>query len=219
MRYLVALYRCIVVALVLACTYSGWLNGLGRAWIPLETQAAFAMAVVMLWAAAAALLKGIEPPAWLKGFVTLYVLIGALAVWFFYGSAGMMDGLRVWYIPLGLITRILLPGMAFLDFFFFDPHRRFAWHFTLSWMAYLPIYLTFVLVRAAVWPTSGSGIVAGSGPGSSGSPFPYAGIDIKALGWERLTVNAAEYLVVCFALGLALFLIDRILPKRTALSV
>ncbi|BDR54217.1 hypothetical protein KIMH_03280 [Bombiscardovia apis] len=206
-----SIYRFVLVAFALAGTYQGWLSGSARAWIPLDFQATFLLAVVMLWAAAAALLKGTEPPAWLKGFATLYALIGALAAWTFEGSAGLLAGLRVWGIPLALMTRVLVPAMAVLDFLLFDAHRRYPWHFTLSWMAYLPLYAAFVLIRAAVWP--------GLGAGSRASDYPYSGIDLAALGWERFVINAAQYLVACFALGLALFLIDRIMPKRTALTV
>ncbi|BDR53489.1 hypothetical protein KIM372_13960 [Bombiscardovia nodaiensis] len=210
-----SLYRFLIVALALTATAPAWLEGIGRAWVPLDTQADLLLALVMLWAAAGSLLKGIEPPAWLKGFASLYVWIGAGARWALEGASGLLDGPRIWGIPVSLTTRILLPALVALDFLLFDTHRRYSWHYTLTWMTYLPCYLAFVLVRAAIWPTAG----AGTGPQSLVSPYPYPGLNLQTLGWERLSVNAAEYLVVCFAAGLALFLIDRILPARTGLSV
>ncbi|AKV55986.1 hypothetical protein BACT_1294 [Bifidobacterium actinocoloniiforme DSM 22766] len=215
MRFLASFYRLALAAFALAASYQGWLKGMGRAWTPLDFQACLVLAFVMLWAGAASLLKGVEPPAWLKGFAILYSLIGALAAWAMEGSAGLGSGPRVWGVPVGLMTRVLIPVMAALDFLLFDPHRRFSWHYPLSWMAYLPCYLAFVLVRAAIWPGSGSG----TGPNALATPYPYPGLDLRALGWARLTVNAAEYLLVCFALALCLFLVDRILPRRTGLSV
>ncbi|RBP99240.1 Pr6Pr family membrane protein [Bifidobacterium xylocopae] len=213
MRFLASFYRLAMAAFALAATYRGWFQGLGRAWVPLDFQASFLLALIMLWAGAASLLKGVEPPAWFKGFAVIYALIGAAAAWAFQGTAGLLDGPRAWGVPVGLITRGLLPAMALLDFLVFDPHRRFPWHYTLSWMAYLPCYLAFVLVRAAIWPHSG----AGSGAGSLASAYPYPALDLHTLGWARLTINASGYLLVCFAIGLALFLLDRILPRRAGL--
>lgn len=219
MRFLVALYRYAVAIVALAYIHQCWINGLGWAWIPLEFQAVCLMAIIMIWAASATLLKGLQPPAWLKGFTTLYVLIGALTVWFFQGSVNMFGGLRVWSLPLGLVVGVILPVAGFLDFLFFDSHKRFVWHYTLSWMAYLPVYLSFVLICATIWPTSNVGMIAGVDSSNAGSPYPYNGINPIAVGWEQFVVNAAQYIVICFSLGLVLFLLDRIMPKRAVVSM
>ena len=108
------------------------------------------------------------------------------------------------------MVHVITPIMAVVDFILFDPHRRFKWHYVLTWLIYFPIYLAFVLVRAAIWPHSG--------PEDGGNPYPYAFIDLGKLGWGQLTVNIAACLVSFFILGLVLFLIDRILPPKTPLT-
>lgn len=209
MRYLVAIYRFLIAFFCLAGTHEAWLLGIGNKWVYFTFQTNMALGLVMLWAGAATLLKGIQPPAWLKGCLTLYILITGLVAMVVLGINSspylLVMGIRTTYM-----IHAIAPVMALVDFLLFDPHRRFKWHYVLTWLIYFPLYLAFVLVRAAIWPHSG--------PEPGGNPYPYAFIDLGRLGWGQMTVNIAEYLVVFFVLGLVLFLIDRILPARTVLT-
>lgn len=209
MRYLVAIYRFLIAFFCLAGTHEAWLLGIGNKWVYFTFQTNMALGLVMLWAGAATLLKGIQPPAWLKGCLTLYILITGLVAMVVLGINSspylLVMGIRTTYM-----IHAIAPVMALVDFLLFDPHRRFKWHYVLTWLIYFPLYLAFVLVRAAIWPHSG--------PEPGGNPYPYAFIDLSRLGWGQMTVNIAEYLVVFFVLGLVLFLIDRILPARTVLT-
>jgi hypothetical protein len=116
------------------------------------------------------------------------------------------------YVPqiLGIMTNTMLhrivPVMAIVDFLLFDEHRRFSWHYTLSWLAYLPLYMAFILIRAQLWPHSG--------PAAGGDPYPYAFIDVGKIGWPQFGINVFELAVGFFVVGLVLFIIDRIEPKR-----
>lgn len=209
MRYLVAVYRFLIAFFCLAGTHEAWLLGAGNHWVYFTFQTNVALGLVMIWAGAASLLNGKQPPAWLKGCLTLYIVITGLVAALILGlnssSYLLVMGIRTSYM-----VHVITPIMAVVDFILFDPHRRFKWHYVLTWLIYFPIYLAFVLVRAAIWPHSG--------PEDGGNPYPYAFIDLGKLGWGQLTVNIAACLVSFFILGLVLFLIDRILPPKTPLT-
>lgn len=209
MRYLVAVYRFLIAFFCLAGTHEAWLLGIGNHWVYFTFQTNMALGLLMIWAGAASLLNGKQPPAWLKGCLTLYIVITGLVAALILGlnssSYLLVMGIRTSYM-----VHVITPIMAVVDFILFDPHRRFKWHYVLTWLIYFPIYLAFVLVRAAIWPHSG--------PEDGGNPYPYAFIDLGKLGWGQLTVNVAACLVSFFILGLVLFLIDRILPPKTPLT-
>lgn len=209
MRYLVAVYRFLIAFFCLAGTHEAWLLGAANHWVYFTFQTNVALGLVMIWAGAATLFNWKQPPAWLKGCLTLYIVITGLVAVVVLGldssSYLLVMGIRTSYM-----VHAITPIMAVVDFILFDPHRRFKWHYVLTWLIYFPVYLTFVLVRAAIWPNSG--------PEDGGNPYPYAFIDLGKLGWGQLTVNIAEYLVIFFILGLVLFLIDKVLPPKTPLT-
>ncbi len=61
-------------------TYEAWSKP--QFWVYFTFQTGFVLGIVMLWAGAATLLKGIQPPAWLKGCLTLYAIVTALVAFF-----------------------------------------------------------------------------------------------------------------------------------------
>lgn len=159
---------------------------------------------------AATLLKGIQPPAWLKGCLTVYAIVTALVAFF------LMPPDDPAYVPqvIGIMTNTMLhkiaPIMAVIDFVLFDPHRRFRWHYMFSWLAYFPAYLVFVLARAAIWP--------GSGPAAGGSPYPYDFINLDALGWQGFGISCGKLAIAFFVISLVVWLLDRALPSKALLG-
>ena len=168
------------------------------------------LGIVMLWSGAATLLKGIQPPAWLKGCLTVYAIVTALVAFF------LMPPDDPAYVPqvIGIMTNTMLhkiaPIMAVIDFVLFDPHRRFRWHYMFSWLAYFPAYLVFVLARAAIWP--------GSGPAAGGSPYPYDFINLDALGWQGFGISCGKLAIAFFVISLVVWLLDRALPSKALLG-
>ena len=80
MRFIVALWRLAIAGLCFVGTYEAWSKP--QYWVYFTFQTGFVLGIVMLWAGAATLLKGIQPPAWLKGCLTLYAIVTALVAFF-----------------------------------------------------------------------------------------------------------------------------------------
>ncbi|MBT1173234.1 Pr6Pr family membrane protein [Bifidobacterium sp. MA2] len=204
MRFIAGLWRLAIAAMCFVGTYEAWHKP--EYWTYFTFQAGFALGFVMLWAGAATILKGIEPPAWLKGCVTLYAIVTAVVAFL------MMPPDDPAYVPavLGLMTNTWLhrvaPIMAAVDFVVFDQHRRFRWQYIFTWLIYFPVYLAFVLVRARILPTGG--------PAAGGNPYPYEFIDLKALGWTQFGINCGKLAIGFLVLSLIVFIIDRILPAK-----
>ena len=210
MNYIAGIFRLAIAFFCLAGTHDTWMLGKVTNLAFFTHQTNIVLGLVMVWAGFASLLHGNQPPAWLKGCLTLYIAITGLVAWLVLDPVTITpDTLRVLGIPCIWMVHIIAPIMAFIDFVLFDPHRRFKWHYPLTWLIYFPFYLAFVLIRAAVWPHS---IL------NNGSPYPYPFVDVAAIGWAQLGVNIVIYLSVFLALGLLLFLIDRILPRKPLLG-
>ncbi|RBP97491.1 hypothetical protein CRD60_06535 [Bifidobacterium aemilianum] len=208
MRFLAGLWRLAIAALCFVGTYQAWQTP--SRWTYFSFQAGFLLGLVMLWAGAASLLKGIQPPAWLKGCLTVYAILTLLASLLLMPADKQQSLPLVWGIMATTVLCYVVPIMTLTDFLLCDPHRRFKWHYTFSWLVYLPAYLAFVVIRAQLWPHSG--------PAAGGSPYPYAFIDLPALGWIQFGINVFELLAVCAGLGLVAFLIDHILPAKPLLG-
>lgn len=208
MRFIAGLWRLAIAGLCFLGTYEAWQRP--ELWVYFTFQTGAVLGFTMLWAGAASILKGIQPPAWLKGAVTLYALITAIVAFL------LMPPDDPNYVPqiLGIMTNTMLhritPIMAVVDFLLCDPHRRFRWQYTFSWLIYLPIWLAFIVIRALIWPHSG--------PAAGGNPYPYTFIDANALGWTQFGINCAELAAGCFILALILFIIDRIEPATPLLG-
>ena len=210
MNYVAGVFRLIIAFFAIAGTYPTWTGARAWDWVYFTNQSNMVLGFVMLWAGAASLIRGIQPPAWLKGCVTLYISITGLVAWLILPPA-VMGPSTVYVLGLPTVTmvHVITPIMSCIDFVLFDEHRRFPWHYTLSWLLYFPLYLAFVLIRVAVFP--GQTL-------SSGEMYPYPFVDLDALGWKQLGVNIVTYLAAFFVLGLVLFLVDKILPKQPLLG-
>lgn len=208
MRFIVALWRFALAGFCFVGTYEAWSKP--QFWVYFTFQTGFVLGIVMLWSGAATLLKGIQPPAWLKGCLTVYAIVTALVAFFLTPPDDPA------YVPqvIGIMTNTMLhkiaPIMAVIDFVLFDPHRRFRWHYMFSWLAYFPAYLVFVLARAAIWP--------GSGPAAGGSPYPYDFINLDALGWQGFGISCGKLAIAFFVISLVVWLLDRALPSKALLG-
>lgn len=206
MRILAGIVRLAAAAAAIAGTATTWSGARAWDWVFFTNQSNLAFAFVMLWAGAASLVRGVQPPAWLKGCVTLYMAITGLMALLVLPPAVMSpDTLMVLGVPVPTVVHVVTPIMAVTDFLFLDAHRRFAWHYALTWLAYFPVYLAFVLLRAVIFPDA---------PLPNGSLYPYPFLDVTQIGWAQLGINAATYLAAFLAGGAVLCLIDRILPDR-----
>ena len=76
MRFIAGIWRLAIAALCFVGTYEAWT--IPNRWVYFTFQTGFVLGVVMLWAGAASLLEGIQPPAWLKGCLTVYAVVTAL---------------------------------------------------------------------------------------------------------------------------------------------
>lgn len=207
MRLIAGLLRLAAAAASVMGTYNTWSGAKAWDWVYFTNQSNIVFAFVMLWAGAATLVRGMQPPAWLKGCVTLYMAITGLVAWLILPPAVMgPDTLYFFGLPTATLVHVVAPIAAVADFLLFDEHRRFKWHYPLTWLLYFPAYLAMVLIRAAFFPDQ---------PLSNGSMYPYSFVDVAAIGWPQLGVNAVTYLGAFLLGGLALFLVDRILPART----
>ena len=211
MRYFVGVFRLAIAFCGFVGTFEAWWLGESSMWVYFTFQTNFVLALVMVWAGAATLLKGTQPPAWLKGCLTLYIAITGLVAWFILPPSDPAYTPLVFGLLVTDFSHIIVPITAVADFLLFDEHRRFHWHYAFSWLIYFPLYLVFVLIRAAIWPHSG--------PGGGGNPYPYEFIDPSAIGWQQLGINIVVYMLAFLVAAALLVLIDRVLPKRAPLTV
>lgn len=203
MKYAVGIYRLVIAFFCLVWTSVAW--GEPNHWVYFTYETNFLLGLVMLWAGVACLIDGKQPPAWLKGVLTLYIIITGLVAAFFLPPSDPESIQYVFGIETGNILHWVTPILAVLDFIFFDAHRRFKWNYVLTWLIYFPFYLTFVLVRAHLWPHSG--------PEDGGNPYPYGFIDLNQIGWRQMGINIAFCIVGFAVLALVLVIADHILPK------
>ena len=114
MRFIVALWRFAIAGFCFVGTYEAWSKP--QFWVYFTFQTGFVLGIVMLWSGAATLLKGIQPPAWLKGCLTVYAIVTALVAFF------LMPPDDPAYVPqvIGIMTNTMLhkiaPIMAVIDF-------------------------------------------------------------------------------------------------------
>ena len=210
-QLLVAAFRLAIAFFAFAGTYEAWTGAIPNKFVFFTFQSNMVIGLVMAWAGLATLLRGVQPPAWLKGCLTLYIVITGLVANFI---LNLVPGPPyVLGIPTSTMVHMIVPIGAVLDFLLFDAHRRFKWHFSLSWLIYFPLYLGFVLIRAAIWPNSG--------PGHDDlltSSYPYNFIDVSNIGWAQLGINICIYLAAFLVLGLIIVGLDRVLPAKALIS-
>ncbi|WP_300768263.1 Pr6Pr family membrane protein [uncultured Bifidobacterium sp.] len=210
-RIIVGLWRLSVAVLCFVATAGAW--SVPVRWVYASFQMGLLAGLVMLWAGAATLIDGIQPPAWLKNGVTVYmVVVGgvSLALPSFPSAVASWGMSPVLGVSVETMVRLVIPAVLVVDFLLVDDHRRSRWTHLLTWLSYCPIYLAFVLIRAALWPSSG--------PAAGGGAYPYDAIDIRSLGWIQWGINCLQLAAACAAAGLMVFLVDRILPARSLLG-
>ena len=106
MRFIVALWRFAIAGFCFVGTYEAWSKP--QFWVYFTFQTGFVLGIVMLWSGAATLLKGIQPPAWLKGCLTVYAIVTALVAFF------LMPPDDPAYVPqvIGIMTNTMLHKIA-----------------------------------------------------------------------------------------------------------
>ncbi|MDY3125652.1 Pr6Pr family membrane protein [Bifidobacterium mongoliense] len=204
MRYVVGLWRLATAFVCLASVSVAW--HAVNYWVFFTFQTGLLLGFVMLWAGAASLLDGRQPPAWLKGCVTLFIIVTGLVAWLILPPDDPATAKYVFGIMTNILLHRVAPIMAVIDFLLFDKHRRIGWTYPLTWLLYFPVYLAFVLIRGWLWPHSG--------PRAGDDPYPYGFIDPTQISWEQLAINCVGMLAGFAILGLVIFLIDRILPAK-----
>lgn len=204
MRFVAGIWRLAIVALCVMGTSEAWTQP--NRWVYFTFQTGALVGFVMLWAGAASLVRGVQPPAWLKGAATTYAIVVALVAF----TMLPPDDPRTVPQIMGIMTNTMLhrivPAMVVLDFLLFDEHRRLKASYPLLWLIYPPLYLTFVLVRAWWWPHAG--------PGVGGSPYPYDFLNLPAVGWAQFGIACLKVLTAFLASGAVVCLVDRALPEH-----
>ncbi|MBD8079607.1 Pr6Pr family membrane protein [Cellulosimicrobium arenosum] len=199
MSVLVGLFRLFLVVLALVGTREIWLHGDVEGLVYFTNQTGFLVAISFAWAGIASLLRTTQPPAWFKGVVTLAAAITGLVALLVLEPESPDAPAVFLGLTDGQIEHQVLPLAVFADFVLLDAHRRFRGLTALQWLLYPVAYFVFALVRGALSP---------------GSEYPYAFVDLDALGWAGLGANLLVYGAAFFVLGLVLVGIDRVLPPR-----
>jgi hypothetical protein len=197
-RHLVAAFR---IATAAIGVYTVWYYLFREDSTLIETftvQSNIMLAAVMSWAAYALLRHREEPPAFVKGGVTLYMVITAV-VYAVVLVPPVNPPAVLFGLPASRLAHILLPTLAVIDFLLFDRHRRFPWKNALLWLSYPLIYCTFIVIRGVIAPQLG---------------YPYAFLEVPNIGYGGLAKNVAMYTVAFGVLGLMVVAVDRRLPRR-----
>ncbi len=202
MNYVVALLRFFIAFLAIMGIKTVFTEGDITEFLWFTNQSGLFLAVVMIWGGLASALGKRQPPAWLKGGVTLFLAITGLVAYFVLDPEAANAPHLAVGLTSGQIEHQLNPAYAFLDFLLFDLHRRFKWRYAWWWLCYLVAYVVFTTVRGAVWDLD----------------YPYGFIDLDARGWGGLLTNVALYGVGFYLLGLLIVLIDRRMPQRALLG-
>ncbi|WP_315097333.1 Pr6Pr family membrane protein [uncultured Cellulomonas sp.] len=162
-------------------------------------QSNLLLAVVMLWGGIAVLTRRTEPPPWLFGAVTLFLLITGLVSYLILDPAPAGEEVVALGLTHDQLVHRLTPLATFVHFVLLVPHRRLRIRTAALWLLYPVAYCAFTTVRGVLSP---------------GSDYPYGFIDVAELGYGGLVLNVLIYGVGFFVLGLALVGIDRLLPAR-----
>lgn len=212
MNVVVAVCRLTAALLALIATHEIWLQGDVDGLVYFTNQSGLVFAVVMVWGALASLRQaGLlperwpihQPPAWLKGAVTLFLAITGLISHF------VLEPPDPTLTPtfLGLtepqLEHQITPVYAVVDFVLFDGHKRLRWSHAFWWLTYLYAYAAFALIRAELLETP---------------DYPYSFIDLGELGWGGVATNIAIYSVGFLVLGLVFVAIDRALRRRALIG-
>jgi hypothetical protein len=166
-------------------------------------QSNLLLAVVMLWGGITVLARRTEPPAWLFGAVTLFILITGLVSYLILDPAPPGEEVVALGLTHDQLVHRLTPIAAFVHFVLLVPHRRLRIRNAAYWLLYPVAYCAFSTVRGLLSPTS---------------DYPYGFVDVSELGYGGLVLNVLIYGVGFFVLGLALVGLDRLLPARAIIG-
>jgi hypothetical protein len=198
MAYVVGLFRLAVVYCALLGTDGAWLHGDVSSRVFFTTQSNLVLAVVLAWAGIASLLGKRQPPGWLKGAVTLFILITGLVAYLVLAPPGPEPHVLGPFTSTDLVHRVV-PIAAFVDFLVCDEHRRLRLRYALWWLTYPAAYFAFALIRGAIYPHRA---------------YPYPFVDVHEHGYGGVAVNFVVYGVLFWLLGAALCGIDRLMRAR-----
>lgn len=212
-RLLLAAIRIGIGVLALAATYSAWSGQTPARLLYFTTETNIGIGVVFIWAGLAVLLKGVEPPAWLKGALTLYILITGIVGTFILP----VPSLATEPVIFGVLARTfvvhrVVPLLALADFVLFDVHRRYKWHYAFSWLSWPLFFLLLILAHAHFMPAQGI-----SGLADDRNPWPYGFMNLAKLGVAQFSVNMVLLLVAFVVVGGILLAVDRLLPAKPLL--
>ena len=90
MRFVAGIWRLAIVALCVMGTSEAWTQP--NRWVYFTFQTGALVGFVMLWAGAASLVRGVQPPAWLKGAATTYAIVVALVAFTMLPAGGGAPG-------------------------------------------------------------------------------------------------------------------------------
>ena len=204
MRYLAGIWRLAIAALCFIGTSPAW--HAVSLWAFLMYQIGFIAGIVMLWSGCASILRGVQPPALLRGFVLTYAFSLA-AVHFFVTPAAEFGVPAQQVIPLSAqVLALIVVGMLAVDFFAFEPHRAFKPVYPLVWLVYLPLYAAFAIARAYWFPHSGP----------TANAYPYDYLIITQFTRGGAGVACLKIVAIYLAVGVVLCLFDRALPAKSA---
>lgn len=203
MGVVVGLYRIAVAVFALIGTQEIWRDGDPSGLVYFTNQSNLLLAVVFVWAGFASFARQPQPPAWLKGAVTLFILITGLVAYFILPPDAPGEATVVLGLTDGQIVHQLTPAMAFVDFLLFDPHRRLRIKNAALWLLYPVAYCAFTTVRGVVLPDT---------------DYPYGFVDVAEIGYLGLVQNVVLYGVGFFVLGLVIVGIDRVLPRNPVIG-
>ncbi|MFS0704395.1 Pr6Pr family membrane protein [Cellulomonas sp. 179-A 9B4 NHS] len=199
----VVLFRLVAATFALVGTRAVWRDGELDGLVYFTNISNLGFAVVVLWAAVASLRGRGQPPALLKGGVTLFLLITGLVSWLVLAPEAPDAPVVAFGLTGGQIEHEVTPVLALVDFVVLDAHRRLRWRAAAWWVVALLVYCAFSTVRGLVRPDLG---------------YPYGFIDLAALGWGGLALNVLLYGAAFAVLGLLLVLVDRRLPRAALLG-
>jgi hypothetical protein len=167
-------------------------HGGGSEFVYFTTQSNLLVGLCFLWGAAAG--RRSAPPPFLRGAVTLYMLVTFLV---FHGvlanpASGFGNGAQHFGPLHNILLHTLTPILTGTDWVLIRVGRA-RWWWSLAWQAYPLGYLAFALVR---------GTLVGS--------YPYPFLDVHSLGYGGVSGVSAALLVVFVLLGLVVVAAGRI---------
>lgn len=204
MRFVVGLWRLAIAALCITGTSHAWSHP--SEWALFTVQIAVLVAFVMAWSGAAELLRGIEPPAWLRGAAVTYAVVIAVGAFTILPAGASDEVPQLLGMSATTMLYYMMPALVILDFLLFDRHRQLRAIYPVWWLLYVPVYIAFIMIRAWWWPHAG--------PGAGGSSYPYGFLDLSAISAAQFGITSLRILAAFLVAGVVVCIIDRVLPER-----